>query len=176
MSVSVCLSTCVSLSLELSLVLSLSRALSSSLSCGGLALRPSPSALVLFRGGVGFARIHGTYVLMPEASEDLNLPQGSLAVCLVLKGADFLDGDALLGQHIDSGAHHTIGTLANECDLAVALANTKGLVLDNGVLVFFTLVHHLAALQVVVWVVAPGVSVVLVLLLLLLLLRRAVLA
>lgn len=43
-------------------------------------------------------------VLMVEAEQDLDLPQRALAVRLVLEGADFLDGDALVGHVIQRGA------------------------------------------------------------------------
>lgn len=43
-------------------------------------------------------------VLVVEAEQDLDLPQCALAVRLVLKGADFLDGDALAGHVIQRRA------------------------------------------------------------------------
>lgn len=43
-------------------------------------------------------------VLVVEAEQDLDLPQRALAVRLVLEGADFLDGDALVGHVIQRGA------------------------------------------------------------------------
>lgn len=43
-------------------------------------------------------------VLVVEAEQDLDLPQCALAVRLVLKGADFLDGDALAGHVIQCRA------------------------------------------------------------------------
>lgn len=39
---------------------------------------------------------------MVETQQDLDLPQCALAVCLVLKGADFLDGYALV-RHVVQG-------------------------------------------------------------------------
>lgn len=43
-------------------------------------------------------------VLVVETQQDLDLPQRALAVRLVLKGADFLDGDALAGHVVQRGA------------------------------------------------------------------------
>ena len=41
---------------------------------------------------------------MFEAQEDLDLPQGALTVCLVLKGTDLLDGHSDLVVPVVGGA------------------------------------------------------------------------
>lgn len=43
-------------------------------------------------------------ILMVEAKQDLDFSQRALAVCLVFKRADFLDGYALACHVIHSGA------------------------------------------------------------------------
>ena len=68
-------------------------------------------------------------VLVAEAGENLDLPQRSLAVRLVLEGGDLLEGDALV---VGAGVvrrrdDHAVGALANVHQVAVAGAHLEAL-------------------------------------------------
>lgn len=55
-----------------------------------------------FQGGCPQNVSNANNVLMAEAQQDLDLPQCALAVGLMLKGADFLDGHANLARMVIS--------------------------------------------------------------------------
>ena len=58
-------------------------------------------------------------VLVLEPVEDLYLPQSSLAVGLVLEGADLLDGDLGLGLHVHGGHDHAVGALPDVLEVEI---------------------------------------------------------
>ena len=58
-------------------------------------------------------------VLVLEPVEDLDFSQSSLAVSLVLEGADLLDGDLALGLHVHGGHDHAVGSLPDVLEVEI---------------------------------------------------------
>ena len=58
-------------------------------------------------------------VLVLEPVEDLDFPQSSLAVSLVLEGADLLDRDLGLGLHVHGGHDHAVGALPDVLEVEI---------------------------------------------------------
>ena len=58
-------------------------------------------------------------VLVLEPVEDLDFPQSSLAVSLVLEGADLLDGDLALGLHVHGGHDHAVSALPDVLEVEI---------------------------------------------------------
>ena len=58
-------------------------------------------------------------VLVLEPVEDLDLPERSLAVGLVLEWADLLDRDLGLGLHVHGGHDHAVGALPDVLEVEI---------------------------------------------------------
>ena len=68
------------------------------------------------------------HVLMIESGQDFDLPQGTLAVRLVLKGRNLLDGHFGVGVLLVFGRHHhAVCTLADVVQIVVAGTHTEDL-------------------------------------------------
>lgn len=66
-------------------------------------------------------------ILVLEPVEDLDFPQSSLAVSLVLEGADLLDGDLALSLDVHGGHHHAVGSLPDILEVEIPVAYRPGL-------------------------------------------------
>ena len=75
------------------------------------------------------AYVYDIFVLKPV--QDLDLPEGSLAVSLVLKRADLLDGDLALGLDVHGGHDHAVGALPDVLEVEVPVAHTEHLAPDQ---------------------------------------------
>ena len=68
------------------------------------------------------------HILMIESGQDFDLPQRSLAVRLVLKGRNLLDGHFGVGVLLVFGRHHhAVCTLADVVQIVVAGTHTEDL-------------------------------------------------
>ena len=70
-------------------------------------------------------------ILVLEPVEDLDLPEGSLAVSLMLKRADLLDGYLALSLDIQSGHNHPVGALPDVLEVEIPVTDTEHLAPDQ---------------------------------------------
>ena len=70
-------------------------------------------------------------ILVLEPVEDLDLPEGSLAVSLMLKRADLLDGNLALSLDIQSGHNHPVGALPDVLEVEIPVTDTEHLAPDE---------------------------------------------
>ena len=61
----------------------------------------------------------------------LDLAEGSLTICLVLKGGNFFDGDFFLLDGIEGWHHHSVSALANIVEVGVSRRNIEHLAADR---------------------------------------------
>ena len=70
-------------------------------------------------------------IFMLEPVQDLDLPEGSLAVSLVLERADLLDGDLALSLDVHGGHDHAVCALPDVLEVEVPVADTEHLAPDQ---------------------------------------------
>ena len=70
-------------------------------------------------------------VLVLESVENLDLPQGSLTIGLVLEGADLLDGHLGLSLDVHGGHDHAVGPLADVLEVEVPGPHAEQLTPDE---------------------------------------------
>ena len=70
-------------------------------------------------------------ILVLEPVEDLDLPEGSLAVSLMFKWADLLDGYLALSLDIQSGHNHPVGALPDVLEVEIPVTDTEHLAPDQ---------------------------------------------
>ena len=70
-------------------------------------------------------------ILVLEPVEDLDLPESSLAVSLMLKRADLLDGNLALSLDVQSRHNHPVGALPDVLEVEIPVADTEHLAPDQ---------------------------------------------